>query len=83
MVGLTTITFQTFFCFLLTEKSEPCYVNAPGSVHDSTMAKWGGLYQKIDNMYRISIAHMDNSSNDCRSGTNGSARGMSGNGRSF
>jgi hypothetical protein len=22
-------------------------------MHDSTMAKWGGLYQEIDNMYRI------------------------------
>jgi hypothetical protein len=44
---------SNLFLFSPDGKIRACYVNAPGSVHDSTMAKWGGLYQKIDDMYRI------------------------------
>jgi hypothetical protein len=29
-----------------------CYFNAPGSVHDSTMAELSGIYNKIDLIYR-------------------------------
>jgi DDE superfamily endonuclease len=44
---------SNLFLYSPDRKIRACYVNAPGSVHDSTMAKWGGLYQKVDNMYRI------------------------------
>jgi DDE superfamily endonuclease len=29
-----------------------CVLNAPGSIHDSTLAYWGGIYQKLDNCHR-------------------------------
>jgi len=28
-----------------------CLINAPGSVHDSTLAEWGGIYEKLEAIY--------------------------------
>jgi DDE superfamily endonuclease len=28
-----------------------CVLNAPGSVHDSTLAEWGGFYESMQNIY--------------------------------
>jgi len=28
-----------------------CLINAPGSVHDSTLAEWGGIYNKLEAIY--------------------------------
>jgi hypothetical protein len=44
---------SNLFLFSPDGKIRACYLNVPGSVHDSTMAQWGCLYEKIDNMYRI------------------------------
>ena len=44
---------SNLFLFSPDGRIRACYVNAPGSLHDSTMAKWGGLYQKVDDMYRM------------------------------
>jgi DDE superfamily endonuclease len=42
---------SNLFLFSPDGKIRACYVNAPGSMHDSTMAKWGGLYEKVDQLY--------------------------------
>ena len=31
---------------------QACYFNAPGTMHDSSMAIWGGVYDKIDAVYQ-------------------------------
>jgi DDE superfamily endonuclease len=28
-----------------------CVLNAPGSVHDSTLAEWGGFYESMQSIY--------------------------------
>ena len=28
-----------------------CVLNVPGSVHDSTLAEWGGIYDKLEETY--------------------------------
>jgi DDE superfamily endonuclease len=39
------------FLFSPDGKIRACYINAPGTMHDSTMAKWGRIYNKIDELY--------------------------------
>jgi hypothetical protein len=29
-----------------------CLINAPGSIHDSTMAEWGDVYTKLEIVYQ-------------------------------
>jgi DDE superfamily endonuclease len=43
---------SNLFLFSPDGKIRACYTNAPGTMHDSTLAKWGGLYDKIDELYR-------------------------------
>ena len=43
---------SNLFLFSPDGKIRACYTNAPGTMHDSTLAKWGGLYDKIDALYR-------------------------------
>jgi DDE superfamily endonuclease len=42
---------SNLFLFSPDGKIRACYVNAPGTMHDSTMAKWGRLYDKVDQLY--------------------------------
>jgi DDE superfamily endonuclease len=43
---------SNLFLFSPDGKIRACYVNSPGNMHDSTMAKWGGIYDKVDDLYR-------------------------------
>lgn len=43
---------SNLFLFSPDGKIRACYCNAPGAMHDSTLAKWGGIYDKIDKLYR-------------------------------
>jgi hypothetical protein len=42
---------SNLFLFVPNGKIVACYFNAPGSVHDSTMARISGIYEKIDEVY--------------------------------
>jgi hypothetical protein len=42
---------NSLFLFSLDGKKRACYIYAPGTMHDSTMANWGGLYEKVDDLY--------------------------------
>jgi hypothetical protein len=42
---------SNLFLFSPDGKIRACYVNAPGTMHDSTMARWGNLYDKVDQLY--------------------------------
>jgi hypothetical protein len=37
---------SNLFLFSPDGKIRACYINAPGTLHDSTMANWGGLYEQ-------------------------------------
>jgi hypothetical protein len=39
------------FLFSPDGKIRACYMNAPGTMHDSTIANWGALYEKVDDLY--------------------------------
>jgi hypothetical protein len=39
------------FLFSPDGKIRACYIKAPGTMHDSTMAKWGRIYDKIDELH--------------------------------
>jgi hypothetical protein len=43
---------SNLFLFSPDGKIRACYINAPGTFHDSTMANMSGIYDKIDNLYR-------------------------------
>ena len=42
---------SNLFLFSPDGKIRACYINAPGTMHDSTMAKWGNVYSKIDQLF--------------------------------
>ena len=42
---------SNLFLFSPDGKIRACYINAPGTMHDSSMAKWSGLYDKVDGLY--------------------------------
>jgi DDE superfamily endonuclease len=42
---------SNLFLFSPDGKIRACYINAPGTMNDSTMAKWGRIYDKIDELY--------------------------------
>ena len=42
---------SNLFLFILTGKIIAAYFNAPGSVHDSTMARMSGMYDAVDDIY--------------------------------
>jgi hypothetical protein len=42
---------SNLFLFLPDGKIRACYINAPGTMHNSTMVSWGGLYEKVDDLY--------------------------------
>jgi DDE superfamily endonuclease len=44
------------FLFSPDVKIRACYINCPGSMHDSTMANWGGIYKKLDDLYEATGA---------------------------
>ena len=39
------------FVFSVCGRIIACVVNAPGSLHDSTLASWGGVYEKLEQVY--------------------------------
>jgi hypothetical protein len=39
------------FVFIPNGTIDMCLINAPGSIHDSTMAKWGDIYSKLETIY--------------------------------
>ena len=39
------------FLFFLNGQIGACYINAPGTCHDSLLAKMGGVYEKVDQMF--------------------------------
>ena len=39
------------FLFSPDGKIRHCFLNAPGCMHDSTMAQWSGIYQELDDLY--------------------------------
>jgi hypothetical protein len=39
------------FLFSPDGKIRRCFINAPGCLHDSTMAQWSGIYQAIDDLH--------------------------------
>ena len=39
------------FLFLPDGKIRGCYINAPGVLHDSTLANWGSLYEDVEHIY--------------------------------
>ena len=43
---------SNLFLFSPDGKIRACYTNAPGAMHDSTLAKWGGIYEKVNELYR-------------------------------
>jgi hypothetical protein len=43
---------SNLFLFLPDGKIRACYIDAPGTFHDSTMANMSGIYDKIDDLYR-------------------------------
>jgi hypothetical protein len=46
------------FLFSPDGKIQACYVNAPGTMHDSTMASWSGIYKKLDDLYETTGAQV-------------------------
>jgi hypothetical protein len=44
------------FLFSPDGKIRACYINCPVTMHDSTMANWGGNYKKLDNLYEATGA---------------------------
>ena len=40
------------FVFSICGRIIACVVNAPGSLHDSTLASWGGVYDKLEEVHR-------------------------------
>jgi len=48
MAGHLAIVLPTCFVFLLMEGVILATVNAPGSIHDSTLAHWGGLHSTLE-----------------------------------
>ena len=42
------------FVYSLSGRIICCVVNAPGSLHDSTLATWGGVYEKLESAYNTS-----------------------------
>jgi hypothetical protein len=42
---------SNLFLFSPDGKIRACYINAPGTMHDSTMASWSGIYDKIDALF--------------------------------
>jgi DDE superfamily endonuclease len=42
---------SNLFLFSPDGKIRACYINAPGTMHDSQMAKWGNVYSKIDELF--------------------------------
>jgi hypothetical protein len=44
------------FLFSPDGKIRACYVNAPRTMHDSTMASWSGIYKKLDDLYETTGA---------------------------
>jgi hypothetical protein len=42
---------SNLFLFSPDGKIRACYINAPGTMHDSTMANWSGLYKQVDGLY--------------------------------
>lgn len=42
---------SNLFLFSPDGKIRACYINAPGTMHDSTMASWSGIYEKVDSLY--------------------------------
>jgi hypothetical protein len=47
---------SNLFLFSPDGKIRVCYINATGTMHDSTMAKWGGVYDTIDLLFAESGA---------------------------
>lgn len=47
MAGKQTTMSRTFWCFHLAETVIVCGYSFPGMFHDSTVAKWGGVYNKF------------------------------------
>ena len=43
---------SNLFLFSPDGKIRACYINAPGNMHDSTMAKRGGVYAKFDKLFQ-------------------------------
>jgi DDE superfamily endonuclease len=39
------------FVFSIDGRCISAVLNAPGSLHDSTLAEWGGVYQELPDMY--------------------------------
>ncbi len=40
-------------CFFVPDGTIPiAFFNVPGCAHDSQVAKWGGIYEKLESVYR-------------------------------
>ncbi len=44
---------SNLFLFTPDGKIRGCYLNAPGVLHDSTLANWGSLYKDVDRIFRL------------------------------
>jgi hypothetical protein len=40
------------FLFSPDGKIHQCFLNAPGCMHDSTMAQWSSIYHELDALYK-------------------------------
>jgi hypothetical protein len=52
MDGSMDTLSQTCFVFSACCRIIACVLNVPGSVHDSTLAEWGGIYTLLETTYQ-------------------------------